>query len=204
MSISQFRLAKILRNRRERLETNGIYLYRYLFRSGLRVLVSSPVQTTSQHFHPTHWSSNTLVIQHIDHPTHWSSNTLIIQHIDHQHIDHPTHWSSKAIQHIDHPTHCWSRLNTVLGDVGWRRLERFWLCLKLHVIQHYPDPTSSNTVDCCTNNSNERCWTSLNRALRWLHTLFIIGGLVPNLEFSRENVKNICKNKYTVWPDLVN
>ena len=32
--------------------------------------------------------------------------------------------------------------------------------------------------------------------LRWLHTLFIIGGLVPNLEFSRENVKNICKNKY--------
>ena len=23
-----------------------------------------------------------------------------------------------------------------------------------------------------------------------------LGGLVPNLEFSRENVKNICKNKY--------
>ena len=32
--------------------------------------------------------------------------------------------------------------------------------------------------------------------LRWLHTLFIVGGLVPNLEFSRENVKNICKIKY--------
>jgi hypothetical protein len=35
--------------------------------------------------------------------------------------------------------------------------------------------------------------------LRWLHTLFIIGGLVPNLEFSRENVKNICKNKYNFF-----
>ena len=33
----------------------------------------------------------------------------------------------------------------------------------------------------------------------WLHTLFIIGGLVPNLEFSRENVKNICKNKYNFF-----
>ena len=28
---------------------------------------------------------------------------------------------------------------------------------------------------------------------------FIIGGLVPNLEFSRENVKNICKNKYNFF-----
>jgi hypothetical protein len=35
--------------------------------------------------------------------------------------------------------------------------------------------------------------------LRWLHTLFIIGRLVPNLEFSRENVKNICKNKYNFF-----
>ena len=33
----------------------------------------------------------------------------------------------------------------------------------------------------------------------WLHTLFIIGGLVPNLEFSRENVENICKNKYNFF-----
>ena len=32
--------------------------------------------------------------------------------------------------------------------------------------------------------------------LRWLHTLFIIGGLVPNLEFSR---KNVCKNKYNFF-----
>jgi hypothetical protein len=32
---------------------------------------------------------------------------------------------------------------------------------------------------------------SSGTTLRWLHTLFIIGGLVPNLEFSRENVKNI-------------
>ena len=37
------------------------------------------------------------------------------------------------------------------------------------------------------------------RSLRWLHTLFIIGGLVPNLEFSRENVKNICNNKYNFF-----
>jgi hypothetical protein len=29
--------------------------------------------------------------------------------------------------------------------------------------------------------------------LRWLHTLFIIGGLVPNLEFSRESVKYMQK-----------
>ena len=35
--------------------------------------------------------------------------------------------------------------------------------------------------------------------LRWLHTLFITGGLIPNLEFSRENVKNICKNKYNFF-----
>jgi hypothetical protein len=35
--------------------------------------------------------------------------------------------------------------------------------------------------------------------LRWLHTLFIIGGLVPNFEFSRENVKNICKYKYNFF-----
>ena len=35
--------------------------------------------------------------------------------------------------------------------------------------------------------------------LRWLHTLFIIGGLVPNLEFSRENVKNMWKNKYNFF-----
>ena len=45
----------------------------------------------------------------------------------------------------------------------------------------------------------------LNPILRWLHTLFIIGGLVPNLvefsplRFSRENVKNICKNKYNFF-----
>jgi hypothetical protein len=38
-----------------------------------------------------------------------------------------------------------------------------------------------------------------NAHLRWLHTLFIIGELVPNLEFSRENVKNICKNKYNFF-----
>ena len=33
----------------------------------------------------------------------------------------------------------------------------------------------------------------------WFHTLFIIGGLVPNLEFSRENIKNISKNKYNFF-----
>jgi hypothetical protein len=32
--------------------------------------------------------------------------------------------------------------------------------------------------------------------LRWLYTLFIIGELVPILEFLCDNVKNICKNKY--------
>ena len=39
----------------------------------------------------------------------------------------------------------------------------------------------------------------LDEQLKVAPYTFIIGGLVPNLEFSRENVKNICKNKYNFF-----
>jgi hypothetical protein len=53
-----------------------------------------------------------------------------------------------------------------------------------------------DTCDFSTFRFDMRILKQCTFRLRWLHTLFIIGGLVPNLEFSRENVKNICKNKY--------
>jgi hypothetical protein len=55
------------------------------------------------------------------------------------------------------------------------------------------------TCDECQTSSSKKRPFSEPRVLRWLHTLFIIGGLVPNLEFSCENVKNICKNKYNFF-----
>jgi hypothetical protein len=58
----------------------------------------------------------------------------------------------------------------------------------------HKDITRLWLVDFCAVNPKQQCNFYLCwMFLRWLHTLFIIGGLVPNLEFSRENIKIYAK-----------